>query len=185
MGIIKYITAATIMVLTLISCDTSKSLQAYLVDKQEDDRFLKVDLATSLLQTERANFTQEQKDILNTVKKINVVAYPFKNADEAEYELERSRIKEILDQEKYEDLMTMKSNNVNMNLKYLGTEDAIDEVIIFANDKERGFGVFRLLCDNMNPDQMLKLAMTIKNGDLDLTKLSGIESMFKEMDNDI
>ena len=165
----------------MVSCDNGKSLQRYLVDKQEDDRFLKVDIATSLFMAEENNFTEEEKDIFSTIKKINVVAYPVKSGNEAEYESEKAIVKGIIDQEKYKTLGKVKSNDMMMTMKYLGEETAIDEVIVFASSSEKGFGVFRLLCDDMRPDQALKLMNTLERGDIDLSKLSGIEGMFEAM----
>ena len=66
-------------------------------------------------------------------------------------------------------------------MKYLGEETAIDEVIVFASSDDKGFGVFRLLCDDMRPDQALKLMRTMERGDIDLSKLSGIGEVFNEM----
>ncbi len=181
MTLIKYITALIIGIITLMSCSNNQSLQRYLVDKQSDDRFLKIDLATSLLQSDESNFTEDEKDILNTVKKVNVVAYPIKSGNMAEYETEKAIVEEIIGQEKYKTLSTIKSNDMHITLKYLGEEDAIDEVIIFVSSDEKGFGVFRLLCDDMRPDQILKLMNSIKKGDLDISKLSGIGDIFKDM----
>lgn len=181
MTLIKYITALIIGIITLMSCSNNQSLQRYLVDKQSDDRFLKIDLATSLLRSDESNFTEDEKDILNTVKKVNVVAYPIKSGNMAEYETEKAIVEEIIGQEKYKTLSTIKSNDMRITLKYLGEEDAIDEVIIFVSSDEKGFGVFRLLCDDMRPDQILKLMNSIKKGDLDISKLSGIGDIFKDM----
>lgn len=181
MTIIKYIIALIIGLLTMASCSNEKSLQRYLVDKQEDDRYLKIDLATSLLQSDESSFTEDEQEILNTVKKVNVVAYPVKNGDAAEYEAEKARVDKIIGQEKYKTLMSTKSKDINITLKYLGEEQAIDEVIVFASSPEKGFGVFRLLCDDMRPDQILKLTKSIQKGDLDVSKLSGIGDLFENM----
>ncbi len=180
-AILKYITALVLAAMSLVSCNTDPSLQKYLVDKQEDDRYLKIDLATSLLESNDANLTDDERDILKTVKKVNVVAYPLKDTDLSEYETEKAEVKKIIGQEKYKTLTTMKSGNMNFTLKYLGEEEAIDEVIVFASDNEKGFGVFRLLCDDMRPDQVLKLMNSIERGDLDVSKLSGIGDIFQEM----
>ncbi|MEL6812978.1 MAG: DUF4252 domain-containing protein [Bacteroidota bacterium] len=181
MTLIKYITALILGLLTMASCSNDKSLQRYLVDKQEDDRYLKVDLATSLLQAENNTFTEEEKDILNTVKKVNVVAYPLKGANAEEYQSEKAHVEAILDQDKYKTLMSTNSNDFNITLSYLGEETAIDEVIVFATSQEKGFGVFRLLCDDMRPDQIMKLTNSIQKGNLDVSKLSGIGDIFEEM----
>lgn len=181
MALLKYLTVLVIAALTLMSCDNGKSLQRYLVDKQEDDRFLKVDIATSLFQSDDSKFSEEEQDILKTIKKINVVAYPVKNGNVAEYESEKGIIKGIIDQEKYKTLGSVKSKDMHMTMKYVGKETAIDEVIVFASSSDKGFGIFRLLCDDMRPDQALKLMKTMERGDLDLSKLSGIGEVFSEM----
>ncbi|MEM7187544.1 MAG: DUF4252 domain-containing protein [Bacteroidota bacterium] len=181
MTLIKYITALIIGMLTLMSCNDETSLQRYLVDKQADDRYLKVDLATSLLQSDNSSFTEEEKEILNTVKKVNVVAYPVKNGDMAEYEAEMAQVNKIIGQEKYKTLMSSSTNDMKFTLKYLGEETAIDEVIVFANSPEKGFGVFRLLCDDMRPDQIIKMTNSFQQGDLDISKFSGIGDIFESM----
>jgi len=95
----------------------------------------------------------EEKDILETVKKINVVAYPIKGENAADYEVKRQELKDIIDQEQYKMLMKYGSNKQGATLKYLGEEDAIDEIIVFASDDEKGFALFRLLGDNMEPEK--------------------------------
>ena len=50
---------------------------------------------------------------------------------------------------------------------------------MFASDVEKGFAVFRLLGENMRPDQMIKLMNSIDNGDIDVSKLSGIGELFQ------
>ena len=165
--------------LALVSCSNEPSLQKYLVEKQDDDKFLKIDLATSLLQAENSSFTEEQQDILNTVKKVNVVAFKLKDGNMAEYEAEKNKLAAIMKQDKYKTLIKYGSNSRGATLKYLGEENAIDEVIIFASDSEKGFAVFRLLGENMQPGQMIKLMNSIDQGDLDLSKFSGIGDLLE------
>ena len=93
--IVKYTVGIALVALSMISCNSEPSLQKYLVEKQDDDKFMKIDLATSLLQGENSNFTPEEQNVLNSVKKINVVAYPLKG-DKAEYEVERNKVQAIL-----------------------------------------------------------------------------------------
>ena len=179
--LVKYLSILVLSAFSLISCSNGQSLQRYLVDKQDDDRFLKVDIATSLFMAEDNSLTDEQKDILNTIKKINMVAYPVKSGSEADYETEKSKVKDIINQEKYKTLGMVKSKDMQLTMKYLGEETAIDEVIVFANSSDKGFGVFRLLCDDMRPDQALKLMSSMENGDFDLSQIAGISDMFSEM----
>jgi len=178
MRFVKYFTGLALTALALVSCN-DKSLQKYLVEKQDDSKFVKVDLAASLLEGVNSNFTDEEKEILSTIKKVNVVAYPIKKGDTADYTAEKEELESILEQEKYKELTRIKSNGWNATLKYTGEEDAIDEVIVYANDSERGFALFRLLGENMRPDQMLKLMDSAERGDLDLSKFTGLGEIFK------
>lgn len=179
MVLTKYFMAVILAVVTLTSC-SDKSLQKYLVEKQDNDKFVKMDIAASLLQGKESNFTQEEKDILGTIKKVNMVAYPIKNGYTADFERERNELRDILNQEQYKELTRIKNKDWSATLKYTGEEDAIDEVIVFASDNNRGFAVFRLLGEKMRPDQMIKLMESAKRGDLDISKFSGLGEIFKD-----
>jgi len=74
--------------------------------------------------------------------------------------------------------MKFGSNNKGAVLKYLGEENAINEIIVFASDDEKGFALFRLLGDKMQPGQMIKLMSSIEKGDIDASKLKSIGSLF-------
>jgi len=175
MVLIKYIIGIGLAAMTLFSCSNEKSLQRYLVDKQDDDSFLKVDIAASLLQTDSNNFSQEEKEILATVKKINVVAFPLKGENTvAQYKVKKQEVKDIINQKKYKTLMKFGSNKQGAVLKYVGEEESIDEIIVFASDDEKGFALFRLLGDDMNPAQMIKLMSSIEKGDMDMSQLKTI-----------
>lgn len=178
MILVKYVIGISLAALTLFSCNNEESLQRYLVDRQDDDSFLKIDIAASLLQTDSNSLSQEEKDILETVKKINVVAFPLNGENDAQYEGKKQELKDIISQDKYKTLMKFGSNSKGATLKYLGEEDAISEIIVFASDDEKGFALFRLLGDNMRPDQMIKLMNSIEKGDLDVSKLSSIGGLF-------
>ena len=178
MVLIKYVIGIGLAALTLFSCSNEKSLQRYLVDRQDDDSFLKVDIAASLLQTDDNSMTQEEKDILATVKKINVVAFPLNEENKDQFDVKKQELKDIINQEKYKTLMKFGSNKRGATLKYLGEEDAINEIIVFATDDEKGFALFRLLGENMRPDQMIKLMSSIEKGDIDASRLSSIGGLF-------
>lgn len=178
MTLLKYIIPVLVVAMSFVSCSNEKSLQKYLVEKQSDDKFLKVDLATSLLQSENSTLSEEEQDILNTIKKVNVVAYKVTD-NTTEYEAEKGELAAIMKQDKYKTLVTFGSNTRGASLKYLGEEDAIDEVIVFASDDEKGFAVFRLLGENMRPDQMIKLMNAIDKGDIDVSKFSSLGDFFE------
>lgn len=169
---------SAVMVLLLVSCQ-NKSLQKYLVEKQDDPNFVKMDFATSLLQGVNSDFSPEEQEILESIKKINFVAYPLKKGDSVEYLSEKAEVENILSQDQYQELTRIKNKDWNVNLKFKGEVDAIDELIVYANDNSKGFAVFRILGDNMRPDQMLKLMETAEKGDLDFSKFPGMGDVFK------
>ena len=178
MILIKYILGIGLAAVTLFSCSNKESLQRYIVDRQDDDSFLKIDIAASLLQTDSANLSQEEKDILKTIKKINVIAYPIEEGNVSAYEVKMQVLKTILDQDRYKTLMKYGSNKEGATLKYVGLENAIDEIIVFVRDDEKGFALFRLLGDDMRPEQMIKLMTAIEKGDVDISKLNSIGKIF-------
>jgi hypothetical protein len=178
MILIKYILGIGLAAVTLFSCSNKESLQRYIVDRQDDDSFLKIDIAASLLQTDSANLSQEEKDILKTIKKINVIAYPIEEGNVSAYEVKMQVLKTILDQDRYKTLMKYGSNKEGATLKYVGLEDAIEEIIVFVRDDEKGFALFRLLGDDMRPEQMIKLMTAIEKGDVDISKLNSIGKIF-------
>lgn len=175
--ILKYVTGLALIALSMISCNSEPSLQKYLVEKQDDAKFMKIDLATSLLQGENSSFSPEEQAVLNSVKKINVVAYPLKG-DNAEYEVERKKVQAILANKQYQTLLKMGSNKSGATLKYTGEEEAIDELIVFASDNEKGFAIFRLIGENMEPDDLVKLMTSIDKGDMDVSQLKSLGNMF-------
>jgi len=179
--LIRYSIAFVIAVTTLFSlqsCDNEPSLQKYMVEKQDDDKFLKVDLASSLLLAEDNKLSVEDREILNTVKKVNIVAFQLKDENMTEYEVEKRKVKEILDNEKYQTLMKYGSSQNGATLKFVGNEDAIDEFVAFGSDESKGFAVVRITGKNMKPADIMGLIGNIGSGDLNMSALSGLGSMF-------
>ena len=69
----------------------------------------------------------------------------------------------------------------SISVNYLGEEDAIDEIVIFGSDNNKGFAVIRVVGENMNPNDIMKMANDIKlDGDSDqLKQLGGLLSSLK------
>jgi len=163
---------------TTTSCDNEPSLQKYMVEKQDDSAFMKVDLASSLLLSDKNNLSAEDKEVLNSIKKVNVVALPLDEGNLTDYELEKQRVKTILANEKYQTLMKYGSNQNGAELKFVGKEDAIDEFVAFVSDENKGFAVVRITGKNMKPADIMRLMGNVGSGDLNMTALSGLGNMF-------
>ncbi len=101
------------------------------------------------------------KATLKSIKKINVVAMPFKdNANEVE--AEKAQLDKILKGKEYKSLMRFTEKKMKVSLYYTGEGDAIDELIAFGYGAKQGVGVARILGDNMNPSKIMKMMNDIK-----------------------
>lgn len=163
----------------LMSCDNSTSLQEYYVENQDDKQFLALDIPASLLTGENSSLDAEQRATLETIRKVNLLAFPKKLENEADYEAEKEKIAEILKNEKYQPLMRYGGGDRKAELFYVGEEDAIDEFIVYGADESKGFGVARVLGNDMEIDALLKLFKSVEKGDLNIDGLQELMSSAK------
>lgn len=185
MKLVSYLLWISLFAVTLLSCNKEPSLQRYLVDKQEDNKFVKFDLPASLIEQDSDFLNLEQQEVLASVRKLNIVAFPIKSGDslKTDYSAEKEILKSIINQEKYKTLMKFGSPTQGAQLKYVGEYDAIDEIIIFASDDEKGFAIFRLTGDKMDPEKMINVMKSVERGDLDLEKFNGFGQIFADDDD--
>ncbi|MBL4745697.1 MAG: DUF4252 domain-containing protein [Flavobacteriaceae bacterium] len=165
-------------VLSVLSCTKELSLQRFFIDSKENDYYLALDIPSSILIQKDENTSQEIKDITNTIRKINFLGYQLTAASETDLSSEKSKIKAILKQDSYHELMRVNSGNTELIVKFLGEEDAIDEVIIYGADKEKGFLIMRVLGDKMNPASIFKMLQKVKidKDNMNFKQLKGILS---------
>ena len=162
------------VVLLTIACDTNPSLQKYYVDSKENSEFISIDLPSSILQLKDTEVSDDIKNTLETIQKVNFLALQLSETNKELYASEKQKVKEILKNPKYKQLMRMNMGDSNVSVNYLGEEDAIDEVVIFGSNNEKGFAVVRVIGENMNPANILKLTEELKmDGDSDQLKQLG------------
>ena len=171
--------------LLLVACNKQPTIQEYYVEKQESNSFIAIDLPASLLKVNE-EASQETKETMATIKKLNILAFKITDANEAEYKAEAAQVKEILKGKKYNELMRMKHENMNIIINYEGADDAINEFVLFAADNEKGFAVARVLGNKMQPAKIMKMAEDFKNIDKDGAgdALAQITDLFGDMDMD-
>ncbi len=175
---IKTVVAAFAVLLTLASCSNKQSLQEYYVDNQENDDFILVDVPTSLLGKNVEALSEEQQEVFKTVRKINLMAYQTKSGDTAAMQVERDKVKDILTSDDYEELMKASGDMGQMRLYFKGEEDAIDEVIFFGADDNKGFMLARLLGNDMNIGDMMRMAESLEKSDIDVSQFGSIMEVF-------
>jgi len=178
--IVKIVAIVLLVSTSLISCKNDQTLQEYYVANQENSNFILVDVPTSLISQDSHALDQKQKEILKTVRKINIMAYPLKDDTSTTFGSEVSKVSSILASDDYEELMKINSDEGNMKLYFKGEEDAIDEVIVFASQDSRGFVLARLLGNNMNITDMANLVKIIETGNIDVSQFDGVMDIFNQ-----
>ena len=152
-----------LLVLFASSCKKEQSLQSYLVDASGKEGFYTGDLPVSSVLSAKADVSDEIKETIKSIKKINIVFLPKTADNSLAYEVEKEKLKAIFKgNEVYKSLMSMKVKGMNVNMYYSGDTENIDEVIAFGYGENTGVGVARLLGKKMNP---LKIIETLSSTD--------------------
>lgn len=176
----KHIVVMVVLVATLFSCDQNPSLQTYFVDNQEKPNFLSIDLPLSMLKIDETKLSEEQREAYKSVDKLNMLAYKKDSIGQATYKTELSKVKAILDDQKYQELIRGgNSTEGKFVIKYLGAEDNIDEFIIFGSSNDMGFAVVRVLGDDMDPNKLMKLSSVLDNGNVENEQVKQFMDFFK------
>ncbi|MGB7843778.1 MAG: DUF4252 domain-containing protein, partial [Salinimicrobium sp.] len=85
----------------------------------------------------------------------------------------------ILKNKKYKQLFRYGGGERRAELYYMGEEDAIDELVIFGSDEEKGFGIARVTGNDMEPEAMIRLFKSFQKGDLNISGLPDLNG-FKD-----
>jgi hypothetical protein len=145
-----------------ISCNQQKTIQTYIIEKQDKPGFMSVDLPMSLIQLNTDKAPLEVKEAYGSIKKVNVLGLPYLNNNEA-YEIEKKAILSILNNSTlYKNLMKMDMNGMRISIYYNGDANDINEVIVFGYSKKIGVGVARVIGNHMNPTKITQMAEYLK-----------------------
>lgn len=167
------------MVVAFTSCNQGETLQSYYVANQETPDFMSIDLPTSFVQVDKTNFTEEQKEAYKSIDKLNMLLFTVKESNKETYKIEIAKVKSILADDKYGELFRGSISEGKIIIKYIGNDDSIDELIIFATASDRGFGIARILGDNMEPNKIITLGDALKNANFEETQIQEFTNFFK------
>jgi hypothetical protein len=165
--------------LILASCNNGATLQRYFVDNQESKNFISQDIPISMLKIDESKFTKEQKEAYNSVNRLNFLGYKASETEAAILKAELAKIKIILSDDRYKDLVEFSDKGNKIIVKYIGTDEDAEEVIIFGSSKELGFGIVRVLGNDMSPDKMATLVSVLQEANVDEGQLQDVMSFFK------
>lgn len=178
MKTIANISLIALIGLLVLSCASGPSLQKYYIDNEGDKNFRQIDIPASVL-TLKSDVSPEAKEALASLKKLNILAFIRDDTNEMAYKAEDKKVKAILKNDKFIELMRINDKGRNIIVKYEGDDTTMDEVIVYAKDKTQGFALVRILGDKMDPAKFMKLADGIGNVEGD--GLKELEGLFKNI----
>ncbi len=176
---IKHIVFVLLLAVAFVSCNDGKSLQTYFVDNQEATNFVSQDIPISMVKIDDSKFTEDQKEAYKSVKRLNFLGYRVEGTEAEVFKAELAKVKTILSDKKYNDLMEFSDKGNKIIVKYIGTDEEADEVVIFGSANELGFGIVRVLGNDMNPDKMVTLVNAMQNANVDENQIQDIMNFFK------
>jgi hypothetical protein len=179
---IKIISKTVMLILVIllaISCSTEETLQKYYVDSENKSDILMLDIAPSSLLVLEDNVSAEAKQALNSIDKLNVLAFKLNDKNGAAYNEEKAKVTQILGNKSYQELFALSDNGNNVVVKFLGSDESMDEVIVYGSNPKKGFALGRLIGNDMKPENMIKLIENIQKMNSNSEAFKSIESFFK------
>ena len=161
----------------VLGCSQELTLQSYFVEHQEASGFMSVDIPMSFLNPDKIELTDVQEEAINSIDKLNMLAYSLSDGTEEEFNAELAKVKTILKAEKYNDLMRGGNpTDGKLYIKYIGEDSEIDELIVFGFSSDNGFAIIRVLGDNMELSKIMKLETVVDQFD---TENANVEDFMK------
>ena len=172
--IFKLIAATLMATAFLTSCKNEESLQQFYVDSVDKEGYITTSVPKTILGLQTENFSQEALQGYESIDKVNLIILPAKQDNADLYAMETEKLDKIFKNDKYELLIMHNSDDVKLKMMYDVEQKAIDEIIVYANSQNMGLGVARILGNDMNMGEVMKLVEEARNGNIDA---QGIESM--------
>jgi len=166
----------------LFSCSDTMSLQKYYVEKTEDADFIIVNLPIDLQQFLKDELTPEELITMESIRKLNVLIFRRNDQNTTKMEREIRVLDQIISQKKYNSLTDFGMLKTKSKLVFLGTEDKIDEGVVYVRNQDMGLAVVRILGNDMNPSALLLLTKKINKADFISGLGAQIEGLFNTLE---
>ena len=163
----------------LWNCETKPSLQKYFVENTESADFMAVDLAPSIINTEKVSLSNSEKEALKSFEKMNILAFKSDANNGSNYDSEIKKVKTLLKDTTYQELMKVGSGTDGAAIYFVGEDEKISEFVVLANRKENGFAVVRVLGNEMNPTHIVNMLSLLQKSDLNLEQLKPLQELMK------
>lgn len=166
--------------LVLLSCNSEPSLQKYFVENTDNSNFIALDVSPSILNIDKTKLSLTQNDAMKSFEKMNILAFKLTDKNKTEFELERAKVTSILKNEKYQQLMKFGSGKEGASVSFVGDDEHIDEFVLYANKKENGFAVVRVLGKDMNPTSIVTMVTALQHSNIDLEQLQPLKNLISK-----
>ncbi len=166
------------VVIILCSCEDKPSLQKYFVENTESSKFIAVDLAPSIIKTDKMALSETEIAALKSFEKMNILAFRTDSTNSVVYEEEIKEVKTILKDESYQQLMKAGSGNDGAAIYFVGDDDEhIEEFVVLVGKKENGFAVVRVLGNDMNPTHIMNMLSLLQKSQVNLDQLKPLQQL--------
>lgn len=166
--------------LFLASCSSGPSLQKYFVENTENKNFIALDVSPSILNVDKTKLTVAQSEALKSFEKMNILAFKINDKNKTEFETEKAKVSAILKDKKYQQLMKFSSGKEGASISYVGSDEHINEFVLYANKTDVGFAVVRILGKDMNPTNIMTIISVLKSSNIDMEQLKPLQELLNK-----
>ena len=166
-----------LIMMLLASCCQEPPLQRYFVEQGSKPGFMTLDIAPTFIKTDSLKLSAEEQEALKSLHKFNILAFTANDKNKAQLKQEQEKVNALLKGEEYEELMHVGSNEQGASIHTIGDGDALEEVIVYIHQKEKGLTVVRVLGDDMNPNNIMTLIGLLQKAPLDKEQLKPLQSL--------
>lgn len=164
----------------LSSCNNELTLQKYFVENTENKNFIALDLSSSILNIDATKLNVDQNAALKSFDKMNILAFKLDDKNKVEFEVERIKLNAILKGEKYQQLMKFGSGKDGASVSFVGDNEHIEEFVLYANKKENGFAVIRIIGKDMNPTGIMTMISLLQKSNVNLEQLKPLQQLLEK-----
>lgn len=178
----KSIVYATSILLSLLlfGCNSEPTLQKYFVEHSEKKDFISLDVSSGVINVDKTKLSAEQKTALESFDKMNILVFKEDGKNTSEFEKESKEVAKLLKGKDYSELMKIGSGSDMASISFVGNEDDIDEFVLVAKKKDNGFGVVRILGNDMNPNNIINMISVLKDSQLNMEQLNPLQDLIKK-----
>ncbi|MEC5166203.1 hypothetical protein RCH18_001939 [Flavobacterium sp. PL11] len=171
--------SALFLCLFIVSCNSKPSLQKYFVENTENKNFTVLDLSTEILKVDKTKLSVAQSAAIESFEKINILTFKATETNKAQFETERAKLELLLEDKQYQQLMKFSSGTQGASISFVGTDENIEEFIVYANKKENGFAVIRILGKEMSPTNLVNMISVMRKANMDMQQFKPLQELMK------